>query len=189
MDPDVDADFNFYNDAGQHSSQFLDMEQVTSSISLPYKDDFSFIHVTCKRLFYKLSDIHLLVAQTDATVVAVSETSLDCDLCCLVWFFQDTALQPDVDEGSRGEGAGFYVKDNVSYEEFEADWKRGLHNTFESMFIKLIQDERKNITAGVVYRPLGHSVDDFNTGIDCMLSKMNGNILLAGNFNIDLLKN
>jgi len=34
-------------------------------------------------------------------------------------------------------------------------------------------------------------MDDFNTYIDCMFSKMkgsNGNMLLAGDFNIDLLK-
>jgi len=55
--------------------------QVASSVSeLHHKDNFSLIHLNCRRLFYKLSDIQLLVEQTNATVVAVSETWLNSDL-------------------------------------------------------------------------------------------------------------
>ena len=191
MDPNVDADFNFFNDAGCHSSQFADMEQIASYVSqLHHRDNFSLIHINCRSLFYKLSDIQLLVAQTNATVVAVSETWLNCDLVPSV-VVPGYSFVSRCREGSRGGGVGFFIKDNVAYEEIEADWTRAMHSTFESMFIKLHQDKRKDIIVGVVYRPPGHSVDDFNTDIDCMLSKLNGsnsNLILAGDFNINLLK-
>ena len=191
MDPNVDADFNFYNDTCHHSSQYIDMEQIGSTVSqLNHRDNFSLIHVNCRSLFYKLSDIHLLAVQTGATVVAASETWLDSDLASNV-VIPGYSFVSRCRENSGGGGVGFFVKENVSYEEIQADWTQAGHNTFESMFIKLHQEKRKDIIIGVVYRPPGLSVVEFNTDIDCMLSKLNGlngNLLLAGDFNIDLLK-
>ena len=59
------------------------------------------------------------------------------------------------------------------------------------MFIKIHQAKCKDIIIGTLYRPPGNPVDQFNIAIEHTLSKListNHKIIVAGDFNINLLK-
>ena len=191
LNPDIDADINFFNSIHLCSSKYLSLEQVTSAMtSLQYNNCFSVAHINCRSLFHKLSDIHLFLVQSKANVLAVTET----------WLTSDTEGAVEIPgfnfvhncrNGAKGGGVGFFIKKDVAFEQVEATWTNALNNTFECMFIKLYQTNGKDIMIGAVYRPPGSHLDEFNEDMDHMLSNLsskNRKIILAGDFNVDLMK-
>ena len=66
-------------------------------------------------------------------------------------------------------------------------------NSFENLFITILQYKLVDKLIGVVYRPPGTNLDEFNTEFDTVLDTLttnryiNKNIYLAGDFNVDLL--
>src|SRR6218665_3180870 len=82
------------------------------------------------------------------------------------------------------------VRENIKY------WPLDLgispkHNTYESTFIQVQQIRGPALVIGVIYRPPGQSLSGFNDEISILvsvLSKSKRNLILVGDFNIDLLK-
>src|SRR6218665_1012233 len=64
-------------------------------------------------------------------------------------------------------------------------------NSYESLFVGITQKKGADIVVGVIYRPPGENLADFNKEIDMLLdtlSKTHKEILLLGDFNVNLLK-
>jgi len=64
-------------------------------------------------------------------------------------------------------------------------------NIWESQFIKIQLDNEKSLTLGNIYRPPRDTIENYRTFIDELdltLSNLTGEVLLSGDFNIDLLK-
>ena len=62
---------------------------------------------------------------------------------------------------------------------------------YESLFIRLPLPNGSHYTTGVVYRPPGQDLDEFNTDFSQLISsltKKNNDVFILGDFNIDLLK-
>ena len=82
------------------------------------------------------------------------------------------------------------VNENIKY------WPLDLgispkHNTYESIFIQAQQEKGPNLVIGVIYRPPGQSLPEFNDDLSILisiLSKTKRNLILLRDFNIDLLK-
>jgi hypothetical protein len=74
-DSDVDPDKNLFNYTNSCSSNYIGAGEVISKLVRPcYNEVFSLLHLNCRSMTSKLSDIQLLLAQTDATVLIVTET-------------------------------------------------------------------------------------------------------------------
>ena len=94
-------------------------------------------------------------------------------------------------EGPNG-GALIYVKNDIIYK-VRNDLKIYQSEKLESVFIEIIKSNNRNITVGCVYRHPSMEVNEFNslflnTLSENLLSEKNKEIVLLGDFNIDLLK-
>ena len=65
-----------------------------------------------------------------------------------------------------------------------------LEGVFESVFVELVSPgEGKKEIIGVIYRPPGGDLPEFNNEIKKMLPKLRGaNAYIMGDYNVDLLK-
>ena len=94
-------------------------------------------------------------------------------------------------EGPNG-GALIYVKNDIIYK-VRNDLKIYQSEKLESVFIEIIKSNNRNIIVGCVYRHPSMEVNEFNslflnTLSENLLSEKNKEIVLLGDFNIDLLK-
>ena len=94
-------------------------------------------------------------------------------------------------EGPNG-GALIYVKNDIIYK-VRNDLKIYQSEKLESVFIEIIKSNNRNIMVGCVYRHPSMEVNEFNslflnTLSENLLSEKNKEIVLMGDFNIDLLK-
>ena len=88
----------------------------------------------------------------------------------------------------NGGGVAVLIKADQTYRERPdlGTFKEGL---FESVFIELVREGRKNDIIGVVYRPPGGNLVEFNKEMASVLSlTKNDSCYIMGDFNVDLLK-
>ena len=100
------------------------------------------------------------------------------------------------DQNQKGGGVGFYFKNGIKFQ----IKKSGvfLEKIFESIFAEVWANNNKKFIVGSVYRAGSHATmppsDQFSQFLDLLnnsideLSNNNADILIAGDFNIDVLK-
>ena len=82
-------------------------------------------------------------------------------------------------------GVGIYISNAVDYK-VRTDLN-SQNEIFESCFIEINMPNDKNIIIGSIYRHHHHSINEFNNYLEDIIK--NKLIYLAGDFNIDILKN
>ena len=89
----------------------------------------------------------------------------------------------------RGGGVALLIKDGLTYRE-RPDLGVFIEGEFESLFVEIIRGGgRRNDVIGVVYRPPGAGVGDFNARMAQVLTGLRGvNGYILGDFNVDLIK-
>ena len=96
------------------------------------------------------------------------------------------------DDGLRG-GVGLFIKDNINYNVRE-DISVFTPHIFESLFIEIIQQNKKNTVVGVIYRPTTEpraDIDIFASTLFDLMDLVNietKHCVIMGDMNIDLLK-
>ena len=91
-------------------------------------------------------------------------------------------------KNKSGGGVAALIKEDQTYRERPdlSIFKEGL---IESVFVELIREGRKNDLIGVVYRPPGGNLVEFNKEISKILSlTKSDSCFIMGDFNVDLLK-
>jgi hypothetical protein len=86
-------------------------------------------------------------------------------------------------------GLAMYVLKDIDYELLEVE--KSQSGIWEGQFLKLKLNETKLLTIGNIYRPprdLIENYTNFKTEFENILRVFNGNVLIGGDFNIDLLK-
>ena len=71
-DTDVDPDTNYFNTKTLCTSKYVCVEEINTALHPSNSQSFSILHLNCRSLFHKLTDIQLLLLQSNATVVAVT---------------------------------------------------------------------------------------------------------------------
>ena len=100
-------------------------------------------------------------------------------------------IRPDDDDG-RG-GVGIFVKENINFK-VRHDLSVFIPHVIETLFIELEYSNTKNIIVGNIYRPNTlprADIDMFIENLNIVISAVgneNKNLLLMGDFNLDLLK-
>ena len=86
-------------------------------------------------------------------------------------------------------GVGIFIKTGIEYEELNLTSSQ--HNVFESIFIEIKNDKKKNVVIGCIYRHPRPVADFLDSYFEEMLEKvanLNKTCALLGDFNIDLIK-
>src|SRR6218665_3483462 len=103
---------------------------------------------------------------------------------------QSSLSSPRPRVGGGGSGVGFLMREGIVHQCLDLDKVGVTSNTFKCLFIQL-NFKRGSCIMGVVYRPPGHNLEEFNIEIDHLLtehSKRGKDVMLLGDFNVDLLK-
>lgn len=191
MDDGIDADLNLYNARSTYSSTYKEVTQLPEFFdNLKATNHFCISHLNCRAMNLKIPDIHLLLVQSNTSVLALTETWLTDDLASTISIPGFNFIHRSRMTGMGG-GVGYFIRSGIEFELLEAEWTKSKMTTFESMFIKLPQHKNKDIIIGTIYRPSGHSITDFITDLDDTLSHLSrstNRAFLAGDFNIDLLR-
>ena len=94
---------------------------------------------------------------------------------------------------SQNSGCGLYIKNNINYKS-RNDLSISLNNKtdeFESLFIEVLNQNTSNIIVGVIYRHPTGNITTFTNYLKTIFNitnKENKQIIIMGDFNIDLLK-
>lgn len=143
------------------------------------------IHFNTGSLLPKISELRTIALETQATIIAISETWLDDSVT-------DTEiLLPGYniirsDRDRSGGGVCTYIRNNRAYTPRDDLVKDGM----ESVWIELNLPDSKPIIVGTVYRPPKESAAKFNVGLEAVISSISSDheIVMLGDFNICILK-
>lgn len=148
------------------------------------------MHINCRSLHNKVNSIKLLTEITKINLIALTETWMEDDLTHLVSIPGFTIEHKSKSRGNhlKGGGVGFLIENELKYEVL--DLSMPSVTTFEYLAIKMLFDKIKNITFISLYRPPGTSTDTFNNELETLPNNnaLNRNVVLMGDFNINLLK-
>jgi len=92
-------------------------------------------------------------------------------------------------KGITGGGVALLIRQGIIFNEIEITAVPA-HETYGGVFVGIPQSKGSIIVLGSVYRPPGHSVNDFNQELTILLSQLSkskNQVILGGDFNIDLL--
>ena len=137
----------------------------------------------------KLDDLTILLRQSRARILAVTETWLDensskgIEIPGFHFVFQNRDMK-------RGGGVGFFIDERIKYSTVDASLWNSSVTSFELLLISMDCQKTGNFLVGVIYRPPDTNLHSFNIEFSNLLNclvKRNMNILLMGDFNIDFL--
>ena len=86
-------------------------------------------------------------------------------------------------------GLIIYLHDEIEYETISID--KSPSGIWEGLFLKVKLQENKYLTIGNIYRPprnLANNYTAFKEELVLVLNQLDGNVVIGGDFNIDLLK-
>ena len=167
---DLDPDSNFYNGITYHSSTFCNYymeDSFKNEIALHSQDQikpFSLLHLNARSLQSNFKNLqpYLMSLEYEFTAIGVSETWLHDSICDLYNLPGYNFIENHRSHRSGG-GVGIYLNKNIEfsirYDLSEFD------NLLESVFIEIQIDavqSIKNVIIGVIYRPPGTDLWEFN---------------------------
>ena len=123
-----------------------------------------------------------IIGITESKLIKSSESITNINL-------ENYQIEHTPTEANNG-GALLYINSNTAYKNRE-DLKIYKARELESIFVEILRPMEKNTIVGCIYRHPSMSVHEFNNNfLDVLLEKLtkeNKNIILLGDFNINLL--
>ena len=152
--------------------------------------DLSLLHLNIQSLKNKHDDLCHYLAQLNMTfsIIGLTETWL-LDNCDDTYNIPTHSLVTKSRKNKAGGGVGIFIANNINFVKREelSTFKEGI---FESICIE-IQLCNKRILIGVIYRPPGNKIKEFEETFEHFLLGINREkkqCYLMGDFNIDALK-
>ena len=185
---DIDPDRYFSNSANSCTCY----TPVEFNLSLQNNSThFSVIHMNARSLSKNFENISTFLSTLchRFSIIALSETWISNQP--LIPFHLDgyTFIHSDRLSG-RGGGVAFFVKNNIDFSLRDIMPDRYEDSTFEFLFIDCSIGFNQKFTVGVVYRKPNSNIDlfldNYNSLLD-MACSSNRNIIVTGDFNINLL--
>ena len=188
---DLDPDENFLNLLPNSNSSYIAEDKLCEFFNFEEKDSFNAIHINCRSLnknFKALENLLIFISEK-LTVIAVSETWLT-ELSEDTFNLTGYSFVSKSRVNKIGGGVGLYIDCNLEYK-LRLDISI-LNDYIECIFVELQQKNSSSIICGCVYRPPNTDLSFFNLEFLTILGKINGKnpkrTIIAGDFNIDLLK-
>jgi len=149
----------------------------------------SFLCINTRSVLPKVDDLLLLLSQIPVKIIALTET----------WLSPDTESQLNIPgyrvicksrKAEMGGGIALIIREDIVYKLF-SESNLPIHDSYERLFVTLPQEKGPDLLVGAIYRPPGLSLIDFNDNFAQLMSALDGNrrnIILLGDYNIDMLK-
>jgi hypothetical protein len=168
-----------YSDTKHLNKLMLEQNQEQMSICFNNIDG-------VKSNFDRLS-IELSAIPTKPSAIALAETNLDsCNKDLFKLDGYQSVYQSKMATKNKGSGLAIYILDKYisnTREEFSS-----VSKNMETLFIT-ISNTSEPLTIGAVYRPPNGDVNGFTNELEALMQKLpNKNVIITGDFNIDLLK-
>nr|XP_047126254.1 uncharacterized protein LOC124807829 [Hydra vulgaris] len=170
--------------------KYYDTTEYNKAISINSQ---TYLHVNISSLAYYLEDLKLLLSlmNNKPNIIAISETRLNHDKTLRTDINLNDYVFERTDTHSNKGGTIIYIRSELNYI-LRPDLKFQKKKELESTFIEVLLPSEKNIIVGCIYRhPCMNTSEFFITYIQTLLDKLsleNKNIVLLGDFNINLLK-
>ena len=155
--------------------------------------EFSMIHLNARSLHTNFENISnfLSIIKNSFSVIAISETWI-CGLP-VIPFHLDGYKFVNVDRKSgRGGGVGIFIKNDINFQRRESiTHSVESDSTCEYLCVDLFRQDRDRLTVGVFYRKPSTDIKSFIHFYSETLEKLSTEkreIIMTGDFNIDLLK-
>jgi exonuclease III len=185
---DLDPDDNYFT-VRPNDSRYKTPTSIEALCS-GNKELLCLMHINCRSIAAKLLSIENLLIQLSVDILAVTETWLD-ETNAKATHIQGYNFEFQCRKEGRGGGVGFFIKKQINYDRNDALTEALSHHTYESLFLRFPQTNGSYFTTGVLYRPPGQDLEEFNNECSqllCNLSLKDKDTYILGDFNIDLLK-
>ena len=181
----------FDTDVPQEDEQ---LNPETVNLLNNHRKHFSIAHLNTQSMTPAFNEFESMLSEHQFDIITMSET----------WLKQNKALLDHLEiEGykkdfqnrdeKRGGGVGFYLKSDIKHK-VRKDIQ-ALDNTIEHQWIELTGETKlANILIGIIYQPSSKTkekiewLDKFETVLSQITLIHQGPIMIAGDFNIDMLK-
>lgn len=187
-DRDLSADLNVYNKYDVDSRYYLPGSIPLLPNLQKASDNFTVLHLNARSMLHKRDHIeHLMqIISVNIDIIAVSETwetDINTDLIKIPGYNKCSRHRLNNETGG---GVALFIHNSIEYSAINSSTK-----TFESVFVDLKTRNKGSTIIGAIYRPPGGSLADFNEELDSLLTSFtrsnNKNLILAGDYNINLL--
>lgn len=188
QDRDLNPDSNLYNRFDLDSKYYLPHNLHSLTNLNGNLQHFTVLHFNARSLLHKKDHIEMLLHTTKLSpdVIAVSETWETDNTTDLINFPDYNKISKYRTGNIKGGGVALFLKKSIDYSVIKSD-----HKLFESVIVEIKAVQRSTTIIAALYRPPGGNLTDFNNEYEAMLNKLthnnNKNIILAGDFNINLL--
>lgn len=188
---DIDPDRNLFGTKKTWSSDYISLDRLQQRLSDASANNanLTIIHINCRSVIYKIPEISDIINKTHPDIIALTETWLEENLLDTI-HIPEYKFVGKARESGRGGGIAFFISNQLNFEiyvPFNDDLDLA---TFEHLFLK-IKLKCSELMIGVIYRPPGQGLDLFLQEFDKLILHIESkskDIILTGDFNIDLLK-
>ena len=186
--PDLDPDTNYFKYRPTDCTYLTPSDLGEKFASIP--GQLSFLHLNCRSIINKISEITMLLNLLPVDLLAITESWLNhsnSDQVCIPGY----SFVGECRQTGRGGGVGFFIKSHIKFEIMSLPSTLPSHSSYECLLLRFPQPNGSYYITGVVYRPPGQDLVQFNLEFGqliAFLTKKNNDILILGDFNIDLLK-
>ena len=183
---DVDPDIHFYN-TDITSSQYYSEHAFTEVINSQHSNySFSTLHMNIRSIPQNLPHLEILLQQLNRpfSVIAITETWLhpnNAHLHSLPNYKHEFICRTK----GRGGGVSLFIHESIPYK-CRPNLTR-INESIESIFVE-IESQSNNLLLGATYRPPRGNIEDFTESLLALLHGTAVNTMLAGDFNINILK-
>ena len=193
---DIDPDQNFYQDVAIHAQSLCKyysertFNDLVEAQSLQLDNIFSLLHVNARSIPCNFSSLtaYLECLNFIFNFIGVSETWLS-DHNCDLFGLDGYHFEENHRSSRSGGGVGLFIKNSIEFlrrKDLEVN-----NDVMESIFIEVPVCEAlssRKVLIGVVYRPPGTSLKDFNDTLESILSTVDRRFCyLLGDWNMNLL--
>ena len=189
--PDLDPDANYFIHRPKESCYYtptsLNQKLNLDQKSFTPRDPVSLMHINCRSIINKIPNLMILLDSLKIDILAVTETWLDEFSAEQIHIPGYNFISRQRSTG-RGGGVGFFIKSHIIFHQMENCLS---HQSYESLFIRLPLPNGSYFITGVIYRPPGQDIEQFNIDFNQLISsftKKRNDTFILGDFNIDLLR-
>ena len=169
---------------------YTDNEFVKSFVTS--NNSFSILNLNIRSISRNIGKLkeYLNIIKHNFSVITIQETWFTENTCLDYYNLPNYSLETINRIDCNVGDVGIYISNNIDYK-LRTDLNPQ-NEIFESCFIEINRSNDKNIIIGSIYRYHHHSIHEFNNHLEDVIKKFSSEnklIYLAGDFNIDILKN
>ena len=192
LEPNLDVNADEEPDLLQHS-HYVNNDSLIQTLK-DKVDVFKCISLNIQSLNAKINQLRiyceqLKMANCKVDAICIQETWLKEGACDSHLQIEGYTLISKPCQLTSHSGLAIYLSNELEYTEISTDISQS--RTWENQFIQIKISNNKNLTLGNIYRPPRDVIENyqnFMNEFDSIVQTLRGELLIAGDFNIDLLK-